>query len=199
VREAVVTAQRRGGAGDRLVAYVTGDPPPAAGELAGHLRRHLPEYMVPAVFVVLPALPLTVSGKVDRTALPEPEAERPELLTPYLAPEDGLEISIAELWRGLLGVERVGLDDNFFELGGHSLLMAELRARLAAELGHDVPMVELFQYPTVGSLAGHLRRPAAPRGDGTPLGARDHAENRRRLQATRQHAAARRTRARNDG
>src|SRR5207253_1780843 len=106
VREALVVA-REFGAGDvRLVAYVVaGAGRPGADELIGHLKQRLPEYMVPSAFVTLPALPLTPNGKVDRAALPEPELARPELHTPFVAPRDDLERSIAQVWCELLGVE----------------------------------------------------------------------------------------------
>ncbi|MFE0043487.1 amino acid adenylation domain-containing protein [Streptomyces albireticuli] len=197
VREAVVVAREHGPGDVRLAAYLTGtaERPPGTAELITHLRERLPEYMVPAAFSVLPVLPLGPSGKVDRAALPEPSAGRPDLGTSFVAPRDGLEGSIAGLWRDLLGVERVGVQDNFFDLGGHSLLMAEARNRLAA-LGHELSMVELFQYPTVGSLAEFLGRPAASR-VGPALGAQDRAESRRQSQNRRQRTADRRARSRN--
>jgi amino acid adenylation domain-containing protein len=194
VREAVVVAREQATGDVRLVAYLTADGEPAAADLAAHLRERLPEYMVPAVFAVLPALPLTPNGKVDRAALPEPDPGRPELATPFVAPRDGLEHSLAEMWRDLLGVERVGAHDNFFDLGGHSLRMSELRARLATTLGLEVSMVELFQNPTVGSLAAYLDRPS---GAEPALAAQDRAESRRRSQDQRRQAAARRSRSRN--
>ncbi|MFC5662555.1 amino acid adenylation domain-containing protein [Kitasatospora misakiensis] len=198
VREAVVTARPHRAGDVRLVAYLTAadgaGAPPRPAELAVHLRGRLPGYMVPGVFEVLDALPLTPSGKVDRNALPEPSDGRPEAGAPFTAPGAGLERSLAGLWRTVLGIERVGAHDNFFDLGGHSLLMAELRSLLAADLGHRVSMVELFQHPTVASLAAHLSRPegdpsAAPGSD-----ARERAENRRRAGARRQQAAVRRAR-----
>ena len=196
VREALVVA-REFGAGDvRLVAYVVaGAGPPGADELIGHLKQRLPEYMVPSAFVTLPALPLTPNGKVDRAALPEPELARPELHTPFVAPRDDLERSIAQVWCELLGVERVGADDNFFDLGGHSLLVSELRTRLAGMLGREVSMVELFQYPTVGSLAGYLSQAAAPQ-QSAPT---DRARARRHALPQRQQTAARRAQSRIGG
>ncbi|CAG6397095.1 amino acid adenylation domain-containing protein [Streptomyces cocklensis] len=198
VREAIVTAREHAPGDVRLAAYVTAAGPdaPAAAELAAHLREYLPDYMVPASLTVLEALPLTPSGKADRKALPEPASERPESGTRFVAPEDGLEHMLADMWRGLLGVERVGTQDNFFDLGGHSLLMAELRAGLAS-LGHELTMVELFQHPTVGSLASYLGGARTGR-ETAAHGARQRAENRRQSRNRRQQAAERRASSRGD-
>jgi amino acid adenylation domain-containing protein len=199
VGEAVVVAREHAGGDVRLAAYVTssGTVAPDPGELAAHLREHLPEYMVPASFTVLDALPLTASGKTDRTALPEPSGRRPDLGARFVAPEDGLEYVLAEMWRALLGVERVGSRDNFFDLGGHSLLMAEFRTRLAAGPGHDLTMVELFQHPTVGSLAAYLSG-SRDRAESAVQGGRQRAQNRRQSRNRRQQAAERRTPSRGD-
>ncbi|MFF2659829.1 amino acid adenylation domain-containing protein [Kitasatospora sp. NPDC058032] len=196
VREAVVTAREHRSGDVRLVAHLTVDADtgaPGPAELAAHLRERLPGYMVPAAFAVLDALPLTPSGKVDRSALPEPAQERPGA-APFAAPGAGLERTLAELWRKVLGIERVGAHDNFFDLGGHSLLMAELRSLLAADTGHRVSMVELFQHPTVASLAAHLSRSEGEPSAAPGPDARERAEHRRRAGARRQQAAARRAR-----
>ncbi|HST63245.1 MAG TPA: amino acid adenylation domain-containing protein, partial [Longimicrobium sp.] len=137
----------------RLVAYVVGGAD--AGALRVHLRRELPEYMVPAAFVALDALPLTPGGKLDRKALPAPAPAAAG--TPGVAPETGMEARVAAVWREVLGVDEVGVEDNFFDLGGHSLLLMKLQGRLAAELGREVPVVELFEYPTVRALAARLQ------------------------------------------
>ncbi|MFE7559171.1 amino acid adenylation domain-containing protein [Kitasatospora sp. NPDC057500] len=197
VREAVVTARERRAGDVRLVAHLTaagGGEPPGTAELAAHLRGRLPEYMVPGAFAVLDALPLTPSGKVDRAALPEPDDGRSPAAAPFTAPGAGLERTLAGLWRKVLGIERVGAHDNFFDLGGHSLLMAELRSLLAADTGHRVSMVELFQHPTVASLAAHLARSAEEPAAAPGSEARERAEHRRRAGARRQRAAARRAR-----
>jgi amino acid adenylation domain-containing protein len=195
VREAIVTARDRGDGDVRLVAYLTSDEPPSVSDLISCLKEELPDYMVPAAFEVLPAFPLLPNGKVNHAALPEPDLGRPDLRTPFAAPRDDLERSIAGIWRELLGITQVGTNDNFFDLGGHSLLMPGLQARLAATLGHEVPLVELFQYPTVGSLARYLGQPASSRAD--PMaGAHDRADSRRHAQDQRQQAATRRLRAR---
>jgi amino acid adenylation domain-containing protein len=146
-------------AGDkRLVAYLAGggECPPAA-ELRQYLNRLLPDYMVPSAFVVLDALPLTPSGKVDRKALPAPEGTRESAVaTAYVDPRSELERTIAAVWRDVLKLERVGADDNFFDLGGHSLLAAQVHARLGEILGRELALVDLFRYPTVASLAAFL-------------------------------------------
>ncbi|MFF2012621.1 amino acid adenylation domain-containing protein [Streptomyces sp. NPDC058195] len=199
VREAVVVAHEFAPGDVRLAAYVTaaGAVAPVPGDLAGHLREQLPEYMVPAFFTVLDALPLTPSGKTDRKALPEP---RPGGIGPqarFVAPEDGLQQELAGMWCGLLGVERVGMRDNFFDLGGHSLLMAEFRTALAASPGHELTMVELFQHPTIESLAAFLGGSRSEPGAAT-RGARQRAQNRRQSRNRRQQAAERRASSRGD-
>ncbi|HSF41611.1 MAG TPA: amino acid adenylation domain-containing protein, partial [Thermoanaerobaculia bacterium] len=156
VREAVV-AVREDRRGDRtLAAWVAAPAPrPAAGELRAFLRERLPEYMVPATFVFLDALPLTANGKVDRRALPAPDEGR-VAREASAAPAAGIEREIAAVWQEVLGVERVGVDDNFFDLGGHSLRLVEVQTRLREALGRDVPVVELFRHPTVAALATYL-------------------------------------------
>jgi amino acid adenylation domain-containing protein len=158
VADAAVIA-RTIGAGDlRLAAYVVpasveADVSPAA--LRAHAAERLPDYMVPAYFVALPALPLTPNGKVDRRALPAPDASD-NAAAQFVAAEGDVEEAIAAVWREVLQVERVGVNDNFFELGGHSLLLAQVQAKLKDRLGQDVPMVSLFRFPTVRSLSAHL-------------------------------------------
>jgi acyl carrier protein len=141
---------------DRLVGYVVAADGTAADAdaLRAWLRGRLPAHMLPAAVVVLSALPLTPSGKLDRRALPAPRTDGGAR---RLRPETELETRIAALWQELLGVDEVGAEDNFFDLGGHSLLLIRMQARLARDVGHEVPVVELFQYPTVRSLAARLR------------------------------------------
>ena len=125
-----------------------------SASLRKHARRSLPEYMVPATFVVLEALPLTPNGKVDRTALPAMEFVSNE--TSYVAPRQPLEAALAGIWAEVLGHARVGVMENFFDLGGHSLLLAKVQARLRVTLDRKVPIVDLFRFPTVAALAEHL-------------------------------------------
>ena len=113
--------------------------------------------MVPAAVVFLDALPRTSGGKVDRKALPPPRGDRPDLESEYVAPRGALEQRIAALWAGVLHLEKVGARDNFFSLGGNSLRLAQLHGLLQETLAPDVPMVNLFKYPTVRAFADYLQ------------------------------------------
>jgi hypothetical protein len=162
-----------------------GREPPTLDALRTHAAAKLPAYMVPSTFTLLPTLPLTPNGKVDRKALPDPEPIRPEVAAAFVAPRNELERAIAAIWCDVLQLDRVGVDDNFFDVGGHSLLLVEVRARLDEKLGHDVPIVAMFEHPTIRSLVSHLTREEEPRSV-------DEARERAR---TRRAALARRTRA----
>jgi len=163
--------------------------------LALGLRRFLaaalPEAMVPSAVVVLEALPLTRTGKVDRKALPKPSAEA-AAQTAYVAPQSDAERKIADLWRELLKVERVGARDNFFDLGGHSLLIVTLQGRLAAAFERPLRIVDLFRFPTVESLARHLTAELAPSAalDGVQDRALRHREAARRRRLTHEPSGA---------
>ncbi|WP_406194016.1 amino acid adenylation domain-containing protein [Kitasatospora sp. NBC_01560] len=167
VTQALVLA-RGEGLRQTLVAYLEhpGDgPAPAAAELRDTLAEVLPDYMVPARYVVLDRLPLLAHGKVDRAALPEPEDT--VAAGEYVEPEGEAEQFLATLWADLLDVPRVGAQDDFFELGGHSLLATQVVARLRRafpELPAPVGVMDLFKYPTVRRLAGLLTDPHADRG-----------------------------------
>ncbi|RKG75011.1 non-ribosomal peptide synthetase, partial [Corallococcus exercitus] len=147
----------------RLVGYVVTDADTES--LREHLRRHLPEYMVPSALVTLPALPLTPNGKVDRKALPSPEAQL-RAARSYEAPATPAEVALASLWEELLNVPVVGRNDHFFELGGHSLLATQLVSRIRARFGVDVGVRALFESPTVAALAQRL--PDAPEASALP-------------------------------
>ncbi|HEX4965506.1 MAG TPA: amino acid adenylation domain-containing protein [Thermoanaerobaculia bacterium] len=157
VREAVVLAREDVPGDKRLVGYVVAarEPAPTAAVLRAALQQTLPEPMVPWAFVHLPGLPLTSNGKVDRAALPAPRAVA-AAGAGYVAPRSELERQIGAVWREVLSLPRVGVHDNFFESGGSSLLIVKLHSRLAAALGVDVPVTELFRHPTVEALARRL-------------------------------------------
>jgi amino acid adenylation domain-containing protein len=158
VQEAVVTARRDDAGDPRLVAYLVVAGATAAGDLRSHLRAALPEYMVPAAFIPLDRMPLTASGKVDRRALPAPEEVRSAAgaETAFAAPRTRTERRLAEAWREVLRLERVGLDDDFFELGGHSLLVTQLASRIRAAFGIELPMASVFESPTLAGLAARI-------------------------------------------
>jgi non-ribosomal peptide synthetase component F len=154
VRSAAVELRPVGGE-SALVAWVVPPEGAAFDEASARqaLRRRLPEAMVPAYWVALEALPLTTSGKVDRRLLPDPaESAVPE----GEAPATSLERTIARIWGEVLGRAAVGVDRSFFDAGGHSLLLLRVQARLQAELGRAIPLLDLFSHPTVRSLAERL-------------------------------------------
>jgi amino acid adenylation domain-containing protein len=158
VHEVVVIA-RDGEAGDpRLVAYYTGDQVRAAA-LRAHLAERLPEYMVPAAFVHMDALPVNPNGKLDRKALPAPDADA-FAATAYEAPLGETEEALAAIWSELLGAERVGRRDDFFALGGYSLLAVRLTSRVRQALGVEVPLKELFERPVLADFARGLQTAA---------------------------------------
>jgi amino acid adenylation domain-containing protein len=140
----------------RLAAYLTFDgPPPSVQALRNHLRRRLPDNMIPSAFVTLDKMPLTANGKLDRAALPEPPRVAASDAA-FVAPRSEDEESLAEIWRDLLKLERVGANDNFFLLGGHSMLAAQLRARIHQRLGVALPLGAIFEDQTVAALAARL-------------------------------------------
>jgi aryl carrier-like protein len=157
VREAVVTAREDAPGDKRLVAYLTGSAEPEG--LRAHLAAELPEYMVPSAYVRLESMPLTPSGKLDRRALPAPEAGA-YLSRAYEAPSGEAETKLAAIWSELLKVEQVGRNDNFFELGGHSLLAVTLVERMRRQ-GLHVDVRDLFTAPTLAELAAAAGAPAA--------------------------------------
>jgi amino acid adenylation domain-containing protein len=155
VRDAVVVVQEVQADDKRLVAYVVGSPdhPPSVPHLLQWLAGKLPKMLVPSALIVLPEFPRTPNGKLDRRALPKPEQKVPAQVE---GAANDLERQIAAIWCDALGVPRVGLEERFFDLGGHSLLMVEVHDQLQEKTGHRVTLLDLFQYPTVRSLAHHL-------------------------------------------
>jgi amino acid adenylation domain-containing protein len=156
VRAAAVTSAGDG-SDHRLVAYlVPADPDagiPVAGELREYCQQRLPEFMVPSVFTALAQLPLTASGKLDRAALPAPDAGRAPSAGQYVAPLTPVEELLAGIWAQLLGLDRVGVTDNFFEMGGHSLMATRAVSRVRRIFGVEVELAALFDQPTVRGLA----------------------------------------------
>ncbi|HEU5160844.1 MAG TPA: amino acid adenylation domain-containing protein [Streptosporangiaceae bacterium] len=195
---AVAAAAVRGGDADRgLVAYVVPGAgpgphagphaapgaPPGAAELRAWLGERLPGYMVPDHVVVVPALPVTPSGKVDRARLPEPPATRPELGRPYVPPATPTERRVAAIWAGVLGLDQIGAHDNFFDLGGTSTrlltVLDALRGNTDGDGDGDLTLVDLFRLPTVAAIASRLDGSPAPPGGGSTAAATDRRRDRR--------------------
>ncbi|HMG74404.1 MAG TPA: amino acid adenylation domain-containing protein [Pyrinomonadaceae bacterium] len=154
-----VVVLREGSDGDkRLIAYVVLDSHNqlTTAELRNHLKTKLPSYMMPALFEMIDALPLLPSGKINRRALPESQATRFEKNDSFVAPRTPIEQLLAVEWCDVLKLERVGIHDNFFELGGHSLLAAKVVSKVRNNLEIELGMVDLFQAPTIASLAALL-------------------------------------------
>ncbi|HEU4834422.1 MAG TPA: amino acid adenylation domain-containing protein [Pyrinomonadaceae bacterium] len=155
VREAVVMVRsHEADTGKQLVAYVVAKnkPEPSVNELRRYLQTKLPSFMLPAVFVMLDEMPLTPNGKVDRRALPAPDGHRPELERNYVPPRLPVEEKLADIWKVVLGVERVGVNDNFFELGGDSILSLQVVAK-ARQSGLLVSPQDLLQHQTIAELS----------------------------------------------
>ncbi len=162
VRDAVVLVREDTPGDKRLVAYTTpaADQAPAPGDLRSHLAARLPEYMVPAAFVALDALPLTTNGKLDKRALPAPGQDALGAAG-HVAPRTVAEERIAEVWADVLGLDRVGVEDGFFELGGHSIRAVTLVGRLRA-IGYDLAVRDVFEYRTVARVAELVTGRPAP-------------------------------------
>ncbi|WP_327000301.1 amino acid adenylation domain-containing protein [Dactylosporangium sp. NBC_01737] len=159
VRDAAVVVREDRPGDQRLVAYVVGD---GFGDLRAALKQVLPDAMVPAAYVTLPALPVTANGKLDRRALPAPAIQA--ATTEFAAPATATETAIAAVWAAVLDLPRVGADDDFFDLGGHSLLATQVVAKLRAVLPSPVSVMDVFKHPTVRRLGALVDTPVGERG-----------------------------------
>jgi hypothetical protein len=156
VQNAVVSVREDTPGEKRLIAYYTSsrkEDAPFADKLQSLLSKTLPQYMVPAAYMHVNAMPLTAHGKIDRRALPAPTAENIATTAEYIAPRTPLERDLAAIWRESLALQRVGIDENFFEIGGHSLSAMRVVVRIRSVLDMDVPVACLFQNPTIESMA----------------------------------------------
>jgi len=158
VRNCAVVVRTDQADNPRLTAYLvaSGGASPTAAELKEFFRAKLPEHMVPSDYVALTEMPLTPNGKLDRKALPAPGDQRASLETVFVAPQAGLEQTVATIWADILGAKNPGADDNFFDLGGHSLLVVRVQSRIREALGVNLSVLKLFQYPTIRTLTRHI-------------------------------------------
>ncbi len=183
VQEAVVIVREDALDDKRIVAYiiaVEGHSPVDGNELRQHTQKLLPDYMVPSAYVVMAEFPMTANGKVDRKALPKPDADLAAETDTYLAPRNEIETALAEIWCEVLGLSKVGVRDDFFALGGHSLLAVRLVARIEARLAQKVSLIAVFRERTIEKIAAMLAGegleksseicvPLAPRGAMPPF------------------------------
>jgi amino acid adenylation domain-containing protein len=182
VRDALVTAWLDSAGEQNLAAWLVPmhrDAPPSVGELRALVAAGLPDYMMPAAFILMDSLPLTANGKLDRRALPDPRLAGQGTDTVYVAPRTPVELRLKGIWSELLGLEKIGTQENFFDLGGHSLLAMQAVARIAAAFHVIVPFNCLFECPTIARLAELVERARSveadeairplPRGADAPL------------------------------
>lgn len=189
VRETVVVARKDETDTKQLVAYIVPEPDydADAADLRAHVRSRLPAYMVPSTIVELEQMPLSPNGKIDRAALPAPDASRDVAGVEYVAPRTEVERTIATIWQDVLDLDKVGRNDNFFDLGGHSLHAVRVYGDLQEELDADLELVDIFQYPTISALTAHIRR---ENGATSAQQGRKRAQSRRRAMQRRRNMRA---------
>ncbi|MEO7533477.1 MAG: amino acid adenylation domain-containing protein, partial [Ferruginibacter sp.] len=153
--QVVVLAKADKGGHSQLVGYIVPKESFDRETVTRYLKSRLPEYMVPAVWVELEAMPITYNGKIDKKALPEPDANR-QLGGQYVAPRNETEMALVKIWQEMLGVEKVGVEDNFFEIGGHSLLGMRLISQIRKELEVEIVIRDVFEFTTISLLAKYL-------------------------------------------
>jgi hypothetical protein len=159
VRESTVIAADGPGGTKRLVAYIvpTGTAPNDQ-EIQEYLANKIPSYMVPSVFLVLPRLPLTANGKIDRRALPAPDNSPGSQAHSFVPPRNATETTLVTIWSQLLGRSSISINENFFHLGGHSLLATQVVSRIGSSLNIELPVRAIFEAPTVAQLAEAVDR-----------------------------------------
>ena len=179
VKSCVVVVREDTPGDPKICAYWVPDPkaPTDSAMLREHLRETLPEYMIPAHLIEMPELPLTPNRKLDRNALPKPDAASQRAQQAYVPPSNDIEKILVDLWKQLLGLDKVGIQDNFFDLGGHSLLVVQLHRHLKAAIDRPVPLTDLYRFTTIQALSDHLTSGGSRSED--PQATTDRAKRRR--------------------
>lgn len=157
IKEAVVITRQDDEGRNYLEAYILSAKEYTVSELRDYLSLELPDYMLPLVFIQLERMPVTANGKIDKKSLPQLQGIRLGLNSTYVVPGTDIEKKIADIWKAVLRIDKVGLDDNFFDLGGNSLDILTINMKLKSGFRKDIPHVAMFRYPTVGALAGYLK------------------------------------------
>ncbi|NET60306.1 MAG: non-ribosomal peptide synthetase, partial [Symploca sp. SIO2E6] len=168
VQEVVVIAREDSGREKCLVAYLVTQEELASTQLRSFLKNKLPDYMIPTAFVLLDAIPLTPNGKVNRRALPTPDADHFSQDTSLIPPRNPLELQLSQIWSEVLNIPTLGVRNSFFDLGGHSLLAVRLMARIEQQLGIHLPLTTLFTEPTIENQA-HLLNSRSDISSNSPL------------------------------
>jgi thioesterase domain-containing protein len=166
IQQAVAVAREDPARGKYLAVYymLSGRQQPSLEDLRRHLRNKLPEYMIPAAFVRLEAIPVTPNGKVDRKALPPPTAADYRLEREFAAPRDRIEKKLAAIWDRVLQIRPIGIHDNFFELGGRSMMAARMFMQISSSFGKELPITTLLRAPTIELLAKEVREASGAAG-----------------------------------
>ncbi|AVH67262.1 non-ribosomal peptide synthetase [Nostoc sp. 'Peltigera membranacea cyanobiont' N6] len=160
VQECVVIAHDDAQGSMRLIAYIVTPLQEIGQQLLPYLQQKLPNYTIPAAFVVLDAIPLTPNGKVDKRSLPTTEVIRANTILSFVAPRNFTELALMKIWENLLNNHPIGVKDNFFDIGGHSFLAVRLMAQIHDRFGHNLPLSTLFEKPTIEKLATIVSEPS---------------------------------------
>jgi amino acid adenylation domain-containing protein len=158
IQQAVVLAHDQIGGDKQLVAYLKllENSEADISQLRQFLQKCLPDYMIPAAYVIIDQFEMTTTGKIDRQALPTPVRVRPDIQTAFVPPKTAMELAVSEIWITVLALDRIGVHDNFFELGGHSIQATQIVSRIQTKLNVNLPLVEIFQKPTIAEVAATL-------------------------------------------
>ena len=165
IKEAVVLAQENEGDNKSLCAYIAADDQLNVSGLREYLSLQLPDYMVPSFFKQLDRIPLTANGKVDRKAL-RSSGTSLEVGVKFTPPQSQIQIKIAGIWKELLQLEDVGIHDKFFDIGGTSMDVIKVNARVKKEFAREIPLIVMYKYTTVASLAHFLEQDGMEAGEG---------------------------------
>ncbi|HLP58795.1 MAG TPA: amino acid adenylation domain-containing protein, partial [Candidatus Deferrimicrobium sp.] len=157
IKEVVLSVRQEKGGGKYICAYITSKDDISFSELRKYLSAHLPDYMIPSYFVNLEKIPLTVHGKVNLNALPEPRENILRDNTEYIAPQNAVEKKLVEIWEKVLGRTAIGINENFFQVGGDSIKSLQIISRMNSA-GYKIEMRDLFQYPVISELAPHVKK-----------------------------------------
>ncbi|MBM7586117.1 amino acid adenylation domain-containing protein [Bacillus pakistanensis] len=157
IKDAVVLLKEMDQGDKKLISYYTTGEPLLKSELRKELSNKLPDYMIPSIFIEMDNLPLTSNGKVDRQCLPEP-TEKDFEMGEYIAPRNSVEEMLTKIWQEILNHEKIGIHDNFFEIGGHSLLATQVISRVADNVGKQIPIRFIFEFPTIATMSSEIMK-----------------------------------------